>query len=133
MNIEVFSLCDAATADHGKLNMLGAFDTVMVEKVPATHSQCAVALRMRFESVEEGEHKVGVSFIDVNGKNIMPAVGGPVMVKHPEGRRSVSINLILSIHNLKFERPGEYSIELAIDGRHEASLPLFVHETAKRA
>ncbi len=126
MNIEVFSLCDAATGDHGKLNILGAFDTVMVEKVPATHPQCAVALRMRFDSVEEGEHKVGVNFIDANGKNIMPPVGGQVMVKLPDGRRSVSINLILNIHNIKIERPGEYSIELAIDSRHEASLPLFV-------
>ena len=28
MNIQVAVLCDAATDDNGKLNLLGAFDTV---------------------------------------------------------------------------------------------------------
>jgi hypothetical protein len=28
MNIQVAVLCDAATEDNGKLNLLGAFDTI---------------------------------------------------------------------------------------------------------
>ena len=31
MNIQVAVLCDAATDDHGKLNLLGAFDTIFAE------------------------------------------------------------------------------------------------------
>ena len=52
MNIEVFSLCDAATIEGGKLNMLGAFDTIMAEKVPVVHPQCTIALRLRFNASE---------------------------------------------------------------------------------
>ena len=44
MNIEVFSLCDAATNDRGKLNILGAFDTIGLVKLPGVHLQCSVAL-----------------------------------------------------------------------------------------
>ena len=32
------------------------------------------------------------------------------------------------IQGLKFDKGGEYSIDLAIDGQHKASLPLFVKE-----
>ena len=42
MNIEVFSLCDAATVDvAGKLNVLGAFDTIGTGSMPTVYPQCA--------------------------------------------------------------------------------------------
>ena len=61
MRIEIFALCDAATADFGKLSMLGVFDTIWVTKTPAIHPQCAIALRTRFERIEIGEHRVAVN------------------------------------------------------------------------
>jgi len=126
MNIEVYALCDAATNDTGKLNMLGAFDTIGVRQVPAVHPQCAIALRIRFESIERGEHKIAVNFVDLDGKNIIPPMNGPINVNFPDGQRSGSANLVLNIQGLKLEKYGEYSIDLAIDGRREGSLPLFV-------
>ena len=58
MNIQVAVLCDAATDDNGKLNFLGAFDTIYAPQLPAVHPQCAVALRVAFMSGEEGAHKL---------------------------------------------------------------------------
>jgi len=126
MNIEVYSLCDAATNDTGKLNMLGAFDTIRAKNIPVIHPQCAVALRIRFDSIERGEHKIAVNFVDLDGKNIIPPMNGPINVNFPDGQRSGSANLVLNIQGLKLEKYGEYSIDLAIDGRREGSLPLFV-------
>ena len=126
MNIEVYSLCDAATNDAGKLNMLGAFDTIWATQLPVIHPQCAIALRIRFESIERGEHRVAVTFVDLDGKNIIPPANGAINVNFPDGQRSGSANLILNIQRLKLEKYGEYSIDLAIDGRSEGSLPLFV-------
>jgi len=132
MRLEVFSLCDAATADGGKLSMLGAFDTIWVGKIPAVHPQCAIALRIRFDKIERGEHKITVNFADADGKNIIPPAQGSIIVNFPDGQSSSSANLILNIQGLKIEKFGEYSIDLAIDGRHEASLPLFVIERIPR-
>ena len=36
MNIQVAVLCDAATDDNGKLNLLGAFDTIYTQQLPST-------------------------------------------------------------------------------------------------
>jgi len=34
--------------------------------------------------------------------------------------------MVLNINGLKIDRPGRYSVNLAIDNRHEKSLPLTV-------
>jgi hypothetical protein len=128
MRVEVFSLCDAATADAGKLNMLGSFDTIWVTGLPTVHPQCAIALKVRFERIERGDHKVAVHFVDMDGRNVIPPAQGAIKINFPDDQSSGSANLILNIQGLKLERPGEYSIDLAIDGEQKASLPLFLKE-----
>ena len=126
MQVEIFSLCDAATADTGKLNILGAFDTIWATNTPAVHPQCSIALRIRFENIERGEHRVTVNFVDLDGRHIIPPANGTININFPDQQRSGSANLILNIQMLQLQRFGEYAIDLAIDGRREASLPLFV-------
>ena len=128
MVIEIFSLCDAATSDNGKLNLLGAFDTIWVKQFPVVYPHCTVAIRIRFSSLEIGAHRVDVRFMDEDGKNILPPAGGPLQVAMPEGQRSASANLILNIQSLKLERPGESALELSIDGQLAISLSLFVKQ-----
>jgi len=132
MHVEVFTLCDAATGDRGKLNILGAFDTIFSAKMPSVHPQCSIALRIRFESIEQGEHKITVNFVDADGKHIIPPLNATKQVKFREGQRYSSSNLILNIQGLKLAAYGEYSIDLAIDGKQEASLPLLVKEQGQR-
>ncbi len=126
MNLEIFSLCDAATHDSGKLNILGAFDTIWMTQAPGIHPQCAVALRIRFGVLERGEHRIVVNFVDIDGRHIIPSAGGSINVNFSQQQRSGSANLILNIHGLKIEKFGEYSIDLSINGVNLASLPLFV-------
>jgi hypothetical protein len=129
MNIEVFSLCDAATVDAaGKLNVLGAFDTIWTAPMPAVYPQCTIALRIRFENIERGEHRVTVNFVNLDGKHIIPSANGTININFSDEQRSGSANLVFNLQMLKLESYGEYSIDLAIDGKKEASLPLFVRD-----
>ena len=84
MNIQVAILCDAATEDNGKLNLLGAFDTIFAPQLPAVHPQCAVALRVTFMSGDEGERKLKLNFVNADGKSIMPPIEIPVAVALPD-------------------------------------------------
>ena len=52
---------------HGKLNVLGAFDTIYTPQMPAVHPQCAVALRVTFTPGDEGPHKLKLNFVDADG------------------------------------------------------------------
>jgi len=130
MFIEVFSLCDAATVDAaGKLNVLGAFDTIWSAKMPAVYPQCAIALRLRFENIERGEHAITINFVDLDGKHLIPSANGKIHINFSSEQRSQSANLVFNLQMLRIEKPGEYSIDLAVDNRKEVSLPLFIKET----
>ena len=126
MEVEIFALCDAATDSVGKLNILGAFDRINSREFPAVYPHCSIALRVRFERIEEGNHRVCINLVDADGKSIIPGVDGNVGVHFPGEVQSVCANLVLNINGLKFEQPGQYAIDLAIDGRHEKSLPIHV-------
>ena len=126
MDIQVAVLCDAATDYNGKLNVLGTFDTIFTAQMPAVHPQCSIALRMTFGKSEEGQHKMKLSFVDEDGKGIMPNIDIPVEVAVPDDSIFLSRNFLVNIQQLKFEKPGLYSIDIAVDGRQEGSIPLLV-------
>ena len=126
MKLEVFCLCDAVTVSCGKLNILGAFDSLFANQMPAVHSQCAIALRMRFTRIEEGDHRIKITVVDEDGKSIMPALEGKMSVRFGAEDDSSVANFIINIQQLKLQKLGQYAIDIAVDSRHEASLPLLV-------
>ena len=128
MNIEAFLLCDAATDQQGKLNILGAFDNISAKKMPTMHPACAVAARIRFEKIEEGSHTIRIHIIDEDGKSIGPKLEGNVNVRIGDDVDSTATNIVLNIQRLKFEKYGQYRIDLAIDNQIKGSLPLNVKE-----
>ena len=126
MNIQVAVLCDAATDDNGKLNLLGAFDTIYTQQLPAVHPQCSIALRVTFGHEDEGEHKLRLNFVDADGHAIMPGMDLPVQVVLPGDSHFGTRNFVVNIQQLKFENPGLYSIDLALDGQTQGGIPLLV-------
>ena len=128
MDIQIAVLCDAATDNNGKLNILGAFDTIHTSQLPAVHPQCAIALRLTFNKIEEGAHKVRLSFVDEDGKPVMRSIELPVSVSVPDEAMFVSRNFIVNIQQLKFEKTGLYAIDLAMDGNQSGSIPLLVRQ-----
>lgn len=132
MQIEIFSLCDAATGDSGKVNILGAFDTIFSKQAPVVHSQCAIVLRVRFKISEGEDHEVTVNFINEDGKAVIPPAKGRIKLQFSENQTSVSKNLIFNIQGLNLKDFGEYAVDLTIDKRNEASLPLYVKPIHKK-
>ena len=126
MNIQVAVLCDAATEDNGKLNLLGSFDTIYAPQMPAIHPQCSVALRVTFVSGDEGMRKLTLSFINADGRAIMQSIDLPVPVTLPDDAHFLTRNFIVNIQQLKFEEPGLYSVDVRLDNISQASIPLLV-------
>jgi hypothetical protein len=127
MNIQTAVLCDAATDDNGKLNLLGAFDTIYAPQMPAVHPQCAVALRVTFTAGDEGRHNLQLNFMDADGRSIMPNFPPiPVEVTLPEDRHFVTRNFIVNIQQLRFSEAGLYSVDIRLDNQSQASIPLLV-------
>ena len=119
-------MCDAATDDNGKLNLLGAFDTIYTQQLPAIHPQCAVALRVTFLAGDEGKRQMKLNFVDADGRAIMPPIDIPVEVALPEDMHFGTRNFIINIQQLKFETPGLFSMDVSLDGQLQANIPLLV-------
>ena len=131
MKIEVFALCDFAADYGGKLNVVGVFDSVGSAQMPVVYPHCCIAARIRFEKIEEGQKRVRLSICDEDGKMLLPAIEVPVTVAFPPNAHSTTVQVIGNIGGLKLDRYGEYSVDIAIDGRQEASLPFFVTQVPR--
>jgi hypothetical protein len=123
MNTQVSVLCDAATDDNGKLNLLGAFDTIYTRQLPAVHPQCSIALRVTFDHEDEGEHQLRFSFMDADGRSIMPPIEIPVKVALESEAYFGTRNFIINIQQL-----GLYAIDVAWDDTPKANIPLVVKQ-----
>lgn len=133
LKLEIFTLCDSAVDYGGKVCILGAFDSVAAAEAPYTVSHCAVVARMRFHRIEEGNHKLRITLADQDGKMIMPNVDAQVGVRFTEKAQSATFNLVMQINGLKLEQFGEYTVDLAVDGVHQGSIPLYFGKTPQPA
>lgn len=132
MVVEIFSICDAATDYGGRLNILGSFEGIAALTAPVTRDRCSLAVRMRFELTETGEHAIEVLFADRENKQVGPKIAANVFVKIHAGRTSGAHNLVLNLNGLRFPEFGTYTIQLKVDGEVRSSLPLLVAQTQKR-
>lgn len=126
MNVQVAVLCDAATVEHEKLNLLGAFDTIFARELPAVHPQCSVALRVTFFSSDEGKRQLNLNFVDADGRSIMPPINFFVDVALPEDLHFSTRSFVFNFQMLKFDKPGLYSMDVSLDGQVQANIPLLV-------
>jgi len=130
MTIEVAVLCDAATDDNGKLNLLGAFNLIATQQLPAMRPACAIALRITFAQAEEGAHRVRFNFVDADGKPIMPNVMEIAFnVTMPPDLHFCTRNFIVNFQQLQLPAAGLYSVDILVDDRSQASIPLLVKYT----
>src|SRR5882724_744372 len=115
MQVQVAVICDAATESYGKLNLLGAFDVINAHQFPWVGPPCSIALRMTFNTADEGPHKLQINLVDDDGKRVMPSIDLAVEVKIPEDNHFVNYNFIV-VQQLSFERPGYYAVDITFDG-----------------
>lgn len=126
MNIEAFMICDAATDQQGKLNVLGAFDTIMSHKFPLAYPAITIALRIRFFYEENGNHKIKICVLNEDGKEIAPTAEGNMHVAMPRTEQWSVSNLILTLQNASFEHRGDYSVNLEVDGKEVSVVAIHV-------
>ena len=129
MKVEILTLCDFATTDAaGKLNILGSFDRMNVPQMPLVYPICALAMKLRFSEIETGQKRIRLSFMDADGNPVLPALDAQMNIAMPPGEPTATLPLVLIVPPIKLQRFGEYSIDLAVDGRQEASIPLYVRQ-----
>ena len=128
MEVQIASLCDYAADYNGKLCVQGAFDTILVQQLPAVHMHCSVALRIVFRDTDTGEHTMKLAMIDEDGRDQLPE-------NMPQPKLNIALadnmyfatnNFVFNLQGLKFPTAGQYSIDISIDDKMIARIPLQV-------
>jgi hypothetical protein len=129
MEIEIFTLCDFAQDNSGKLTVVGTFDGINSKQFPFVQSAFCVACRLRFSEKEIGEHNMRLRFIDVGGKEIIQPIEGNLKIPNPQNGQYSTINLVFNFAQMKFDKAGRYSFELYMDNDWSSGLPLIVNKS----
>ena len=125
MKIELFTFCDFAQENSGKLTIVGTFDTIVSRNFPCVHSQLSVVIRLRFDLWEFSNHEFRIETKDLNGQVVIEPIKGKVEVKGVRNATAVS-HLVFTISNLHFKNSGVINFILYIDDKELGSIPLYL-------
>lgn len=120
METEIFTLCDYAQDFHGKLTIVGTFDSINAPALPVQIPNCSVATRLRFANNEAGSHS-GYIVFKHRDTPVIPQLNFNLTAAEGPVGYSTS-NLVLNIGNLRLNDPGKYTIELYLDGQWKSGL-----------
>jgi hypothetical protein len=128
VNIALAVVCDHALIDQaGKLSVIGIFERIWVERFPAVHPRLHLVLRLKGRRTEIGDHPVEIVLHDPDGRDVLRGDGSVQIGEPPAGVTEVEAGAVLAF-DVPLERPGVYTFDIAVDGEHQASVPVTVSQ-----
>ena len=124
MQVKLALLADYANVTaEGKLNILGIFDRINVQEIPATHPQMHLILRLEAHPAERNRpHNVEIRLHDPDGQTIFDVSGD--MVPMGVGGQNTATNQILTLNNLQITKTGGYTFVVLVNNDLKSEVPL---------
>ena len=125
-------LADCANVSReSKLNILGIFDRLHAQNVPAAHPQMQLVLSFEADRADaEKTHTLAIDLIDADGSHLFSLTGELRFGTPPPGEQ-VRINQVVQLNNLQFPRYGAYEFKVVVNNEVRRSVPLSVVEVRK--
>jgi len=127
MKIELFSFCDFAQENGGKLTVVGTFDTIISRNFPCIHPQLSVVIRIRFDLWEFSYHAFRIECTDLDGNANLKPITGDLDIQG-SGNTTAVHHLVFSIANLRLARHGTLNFILFVDEKEIMSIPLYIRK-----
>lgn len=133
MQVKLALLADYANVTaEGKLNILGIFDRISVNEIPAVHPQMHLILRFEAHPAERDRvHNIEIRLYDPDGQTVFE-VKGDVVPHGPVGQ-TIATNQILTLNNLQLSKPGGYIFVVMVNNDMKSEVPLGVELDAPPA
>jgi hypothetical protein len=117
-----------ARVEGRMMTVVDAFCVLESGELPVCLGMCSVAAKMQFDRTEEGTKRIGISFIDDHGKPAMASLETTLDVKVPSGAPTATVPFAFLVKQLSVPAFGQYSVDLAVDGRVEASAHVYARQ-----
>ncbi len=131
MKVLIAAIAEHAWVENGCLSICRTFDTINAPEFPYVLPRLSVALRLLIRRSESGEHKLNISLADSDGKKLMHSDLNINVQPPQESVPEVSFSFALNGQGVNFPKSGDYVIDVVIDGRVEASIPIYVRQIKK--
>lgn len=131
MQVKLALLADYANVTaEGKLNILGVFDHINVNDVPAVHPQMHLILRLEAHPAERDRtHNVEIRLHDPDGQTVFEVKGD--IVPHGMPGQTIATNQILTLNNLQLAKTGGYTFVVFVNNDLKTEVPLGVEIGAR--
>ncbi|MBD3347101.1 MAG: hypothetical protein GF401_18760 [Chitinivibrionales bacterium] len=126
MNMQIGTICDAAFDYGGKLCMVGAFDELVTDELPAIKATCSYVFQIRWVRGECGVHEIMVAFINERGEKTLDSMSTTLSIEIPPEKGVLLTNHIINFQQLKFKAVGNYYANLSADSRKLGHVQLCV-------
>ncbi|MDD5561991.1 MAG: hypothetical protein PHT50_07715 [Candidatus Omnitrophica bacterium] len=128
MKVLVAAIADHAWVENGCLSLCRTFDSINAGKFPYVIPRMSIALRLLINRLEIGEHKLNIALTDADGQKLMDS-DMKINFQLPQGAvPEASFSFAFNGQNVAFQKSGDYVVNVLIDGRVEASIPLYARE-----
>jgi len=127
VKIELFTFCDFAQENNGKLIIVGTFDTIISRNFPCVHNQLSLVIRVRFDLWEFSHHSFRIETRNLDGELIIDPLQGGIEVKGVGNATAVS-HLVFTFANLRFIKNGVLNFTLFMDEKELGSIPLYIRK-----
>jgi len=127
-DIDFAFLADAAQARPGeKFSVLGGgVSRLAARAFPFRHPHLALVIGLAVTAPETNrEHEVRFVLLDPDGRELAGA-GGVLRASPPPDARDSVLTFAVDLWNVAFERPGDHSFRILVDGSERKRLPLVV-------
>ncbi len=131
-DIEFAFLADSAQARPGeKFHVLGGgVSRLASPQFPFRHPHLALVVALSVTAPETArEHDVRFILLDPDGRELAGA-GGVVRTSPPPDARDSVLTFAIDLWNIGFERAGDHSFRILVDGSERKRLPLIVDRLA---
>ena len=120
----------ANVTENGKLNIMGIFAQISPPQLPYVLPTMYIVLQLVANLAEVGSTKeIKISLIDEDGAQLLEAVSNAVVPAPKLAKKGVSESqVVLSINNLRFDKPGDYEFCIVINGETKKTIELRVNQ-----
>ena len=128
-------IADSANVSReGKLNILGIFQNIGANTVPATHPQISLVLTFQAERGDaNSEHPIKIQLVSEDGEVILNIEANLKFNMPPFGEHSVLVHQIFQFANITFTRFGTYDFNIFVNNEVRKTVSLSVIEVKPAA
>ena len=134
MDLSLFLAADYATVDaSGKLNVLGAFNTIFASQFPTRHASMHLVVRLQPQLGEFGDtRQLRIELVDEDSTRLLE-MSGEVQIPDAHGEQQPEFTTVIGLQGVAFPHPGVYEFRLFVDKDSERLSPALSKTEAARA